>query len=93
MAKAIHSMILVFGEREVSHFYHRAFGLGIADIFEFANFTLIPILMTELAATRGPKLPINERAVSVRRHLGTLFPQVAHSRARTNAGVNAGRCQ
>lgn len=41
MAKAIHSMIRVLdGERSLT-FYKQAFGLDVADIYDFENFTLI----------------------------------------------------
>ena len=41
MAKAIHSMIRVIDEEKSVAFYRNAFGLGIADRFEFDGFTLV----------------------------------------------------
>lgn len=41
MAKAIHMMIRVLDEARSIAFYRTAFGLGIADRFEFDDFTLV----------------------------------------------------
>jgi len=41
MAKAIHTMIRVLNENKSVNFYRKAFGLGIADRFEFDGFTLV----------------------------------------------------
>nr|PZN82460.1 MAG: lactoylglutathione lyase [Pseudomonadota bacterium] len=41
MAKAIHSMIRVLDEKRSVDFYAKAFGLQIADRFQFDDFTLI----------------------------------------------------
>jgi lactoylglutathione lyase len=41
MAKAIHSMIRVSDSEASIEFYEKAFGLSVADIFDFENFTLI----------------------------------------------------
>ena len=41
MAKAIHTMIRVFDEARSVDFYRRAFGLDIADRFDFDTFTLV----------------------------------------------------
>jgi lactoylglutathione lyase len=41
VAKAIHSMIRVLDEERSVEFYQTAFGLGIADRFDFDNFTLV----------------------------------------------------
>lgn len=41
MAKAIHTMIRVLDETKSVDFYKRAFGLEIADRFEFDDFTLV----------------------------------------------------
>lgn len=41
MAKAIHSMIRVLDEKRSVDFYHRAFGLEVADRLDFSDFTLI----------------------------------------------------
>lgn len=41
MAKAIHSMIRVLDEERSSGFYRTAFGLEVADRFEFDSFVLV----------------------------------------------------
>lgn len=41
MAKAIHSMIRVLDEAKSVDFYERAFGLKVADRFDFEKFTLV----------------------------------------------------
>ena len=41
MAKAIHSMVRVLDEDRSVDFYRQAFGLQIADRFEFDSFTLV----------------------------------------------------
>ena len=41
MAKAIHSMIRVLDEARSVRFYETAFGLSIADRFDFDDFTLV----------------------------------------------------
>ncbi|MEY8098339.1 VOC family protein [Falsihalocynthiibacter sp. S25ZX9] len=41
MAKAIHSMIRVKDRKKSVNFYEEAFGLSVADTFDFENFTLI----------------------------------------------------
>jgi lactoylglutathione lyase len=41
MAKAIHTMIRVLDEKKSVDFYHRAFGLNVADRFQFDGFTLV----------------------------------------------------
>ncbi|WP_282608354.1 VOC family protein [Pelagibius sp. Alg239-R121] len=41
MAKAIHSMIRVLEEARSVDFYQRAFGLEVADRYEFDGFTLV----------------------------------------------------
>lgn len=41
MAKAIHMMIRVLDEARSVDFYDRAFGLEVADRFEFDGFTLV----------------------------------------------------
>ncbi|MEM9140998.1 MAG: VOC family protein [Pseudomonadota bacterium] len=41
MAKAIHSMIRVLDEDRSIAFYQTAFGLEVADRFDFENFTLV----------------------------------------------------
>ena len=41
MAKAIHTMIRVLEERRSIDFYQQAFGLEVADRYEFDGFTLV----------------------------------------------------
>ncbi|WP_422364873.1 VOC family protein [Pelagibius sp.] len=41
MAKVIHTMIRVMDEKSSTAFYEKAFGLGVADRFDFDDFTLI----------------------------------------------------
>ncbi len=41
MAKAIHSMIRVLDEARSVGFYRKAFGLDVADRFDFDSFTLV----------------------------------------------------
>ncbi|MEJ1159824.1 VOC family protein [Prosthecomicrobium sp. N25] len=41
MAKAIHSMIRVLDEARSVKFYESAFGLSVADRFDFPDFTLV----------------------------------------------------
>lgn len=41
MAKAIHAMIRVLDEKRSVDFYERAFGLSVADRFQFETFTLV----------------------------------------------------
>jgi lactoylglutathione lyase len=41
MAKAIHSMIRVLDEGRSVTFYEQAFGLSVADRFDFPDFTLV----------------------------------------------------
>lgn len=49
MAKAIHSMIRVLDEARSVAFYSTAFGLGVADRFDFDDFTLIYLSNPETA--------------------------------------------
>jgi lactoylglutathione lyase len=44
MAKPIHSMIRVLDEARSVDFYQRAFGMRVADRFEFEGFTLVYLL-------------------------------------------------
>jgi lactoylglutathione lyase len=41
MAKAIHTMIRVFDENKSVDFYRKAFGLEVADRYDFDSFTLV----------------------------------------------------
>ncbi len=49
MAKAIHSMIRVLDEQRSVDFYHRAFGLNVADRLDFETFTLVYLSNSETA--------------------------------------------
>jgi lactoylglutathione lyase len=44
MAKPIHSMIRVLDETRSVDFYQRAFGMRVADRFDFEGFTLVYLL-------------------------------------------------
>jgi len=48
MAKAIHSMIRVIDEARSVNFYKNAFGLSVADRFDFNDFTLIYLRNPEI---------------------------------------------
>ncbi len=48
MAKAIHSMIRVLEEQRSVDFYLRAFGLEVADRFDFDGFTLVYLRNAEV---------------------------------------------
>lgn len=58
MAKAIHSMIRVLDETRSVDFYHRAFGLEIADRLDFPEFTLVYLSNAE--ATFELELTVNK---------------------------------
>lgn len=47
MAKAIHSMIRVLDEARSVDFYRTAFGLSVADRFDFDSFTLVYLRSAE----------------------------------------------
>lgn len=47
MAKAIHSMIRVRNEARSTEFYAEAFGLEVADRFDFESFTLVYLRSAE----------------------------------------------
>lgn len=49
MAKAIHSMIRVLDEERSVQFYHRAFGLTVAERLDFDAFTLVYLSNPETA--------------------------------------------
>jgi lactoylglutathione lyase len=63
MAKAIHMMVRVQDERRSVDFYDRAFGLKIADRFDFDDFTLVYLrnpendFEVELTVNKGRKEP------------------------------------
>jgi len=48
MAKAIHSMVRVVDEARSVDFYKKAFGLDVADRFDFDDFTLIYLRNSEI---------------------------------------------
>ena len=63
MAKAVHSMIRVLERERSVDFYRRAFGLEIADVFDFETFTLIYLaneeteFEVELTVHKGQETP------------------------------------
>lgn len=63
MAKAIHSMIRVLDEERSVGFYKTAFGLDVADRFDFDSFTLIYLrndaadFEVELTVNKGREEP------------------------------------
>ena len=63
MAKAIHSMIRVLERERSVDFYRRAFGLEVADVFDFETFTLIYLsneeteFEVELTVNKGQETP------------------------------------
>ena len=63
MAKAIHSMVRVLDEARSVDFYKNAFGLDVADRFDFDDFTLIYLrnlksdFELELTVNKGRKEP------------------------------------
>ncbi len=63
MAKAIHMMVRVLEERRSVDFYGRAFGLEVADRFDFDDFTLVYLrnpeadFEIELTVNKGRKEP------------------------------------
>ena len=65
MAKAIHMLVRVLDERRALDFYAKAFGLEIADRFDFDDFTLVYLrnpetdFEIELTVNKGRKDPYN----------------------------------
>ena len=63
MAKAIHSMIRVLERDRSVDFYRKAFGLEVADVFDFETFTLIYLsneeteFEVELTVNKGQETP------------------------------------
>ncbi len=63
MAKMIHTMVRVLDERRSVEFYNQAFGLSVADRFEFDTFTLIYLrdadggFELELTVNKGREVP------------------------------------
>jgi lactoylglutathione lyase len=74
MAKAIHSMIRVLDEARSVGFYQTAFGLGIADRFDFDDFTLVYLRNAE--ADFELELTIN-KATSEPYDLGNGYGHIA----------------
>jgi lactoylglutathione lyase len=66
MAKAIHMMVRVLEERRSVDFYDQAFGLKVADRFDFDDFTLVYLRNTEndfeveLTVNKGRKEPYQQ---------------------------------
>lgn len=58
MAKVIHTMVRVLDEARSIEFYDKAFGLQIADRFDFDGFTLIYLSNPE--ATHEVELTVNK---------------------------------
>ncbi|TKT76879.1 VOC family protein [Aquamicrobium sp. LC103] len=96
MAKAIHSMIRVLDEEWSVNFYRSAFGLEIADRFDFDDFTLVYLrngeadFEVELTINKGRREPYS---------LGDGYGHIAfcvddldaeHDRF-TKSGLNPGR--
>ncbi|XUY26193.1 VOC family protein [Agrobacterium sp. rho-8.1] len=63
MAKLIHSMVRVLDEKRSVGFYSQAFGLGIAERFEFDTYTLVYLsnaegdFELELTINKGREVP------------------------------------
>jgi lactoylglutathione lyase len=74
MAKAIHSMIRVLDEARSVGFYQKAFGLGIADRFDFDDFTLVYLRNAE--ADFELELTVN-KATSEPYDLGNGYGHIA----------------
>jgi lactoylglutathione lyase len=74
MAKAIHSMIRVLDEARSVGFYQTAFGLGIADRFDFDDFTLVYLRNAE--ADFELELTVN-KATSEPYDLGNGYGHIA----------------
>ena len=70
MAKAIHMMVRVLDERRSVDFYERAFGLEIADRFDFDDFTLVYLRNAgEQLRDRAHGQQRPERAIPARRRV------------------------
>ena len=74
MAKALHSMIRVLDEARSVDFYRTAFGLGIADRFDFDSFTLVYLRNAE--ADFELELTINKGTAEAY-DLGTGYGHIA----------------
>lgn len=93
MAKAIHSMIRVLDEKRSVDFYRRAFGLTVADRFDFDGFTLVYLSNDEAAFEL--ELTINKgqtEAYDLGKgygHLAVCVPDIVAEHARFEAeGLN-----
>lgn len=76
MAKAIHSMIRVLDEQKSVDFYHNAFGLNVADRWDFDTFTLVYLSNSE--STFELELTINKDQTEAY-NLGTGYGHMAVS--------------
>lgn len=76
MAKAIHSMIRVLDEQKSVDFYHNAFGLNVADRWDFDTFTLVYLSNSE--STFELELTINKDQTEAY-DLGTGYGHMAVS--------------
>jgi lactoylglutathione lyase len=74
MAKAIHMMVRVLDEKASVDFYRRAFGLEVADRFQFDDFTLVYLRNEE--ADFEVELTINHGRTEPYTH-GTGYGHVA----------------
>ncbi len=74
MAKAIHSMIRVLDEVRSVDFYATAFGLAVADRFDFDSFTLVYLRNAE--AEFELELTVNKGAAEAY-DLGTGYGHIA----------------
>jgi catechol 2,3-dioxygenase-like lactoylglutathione lyase family enzyme len=90
MAKAIHMMVRVLDERRSVDSYDRAFGLQIADRFDFDDFTLVYLrnaendFEVELTVNKGRTEPYRHGDVTAtsRSRSRTSTPSTAGSRSR-----------
>lgn len=74
MAKAIHTMVRVLDEERSVDFYGKAFGLEIADRFDFESFTLVYLRNPE--ADFELELTVNKRQDEAYTH-GSGYGHVA----------------
>ena len=91
MAKAIHMMVRVLDERRAVEFYGQAFGMKIADRFDFDDFTLVYLrnpendFEVELTVNKG-----REQAVSARRRVRPRRVRGRRPRRRAQAASRLG---
>lgn len=93
MAKMIHTMIRVLDEAKSCDFYHRAFGLEVAERLDFESFTLVYLsnaetgFELELTINKGRTEPYDRG--DGYGHLAVSVPDVAAEHARFTAeGLN-----